>query len=59
MQRNLKNSKCKIAKSFPLRTVESFAIETPFSKGYFLAVVSFRLQLQITKYWSCFKQNGI
>ena len=45
----LKNPKCKIAKSIPLHTVESFAIETLFIEGYFLAIVSFKLQLQITK----------
>lgn len=45
----LKNLKCKIAKSIPLHTVESFAIETLFIEGYFLAIVSFKLQLQITK----------
>lgn len=48
MQRNLKNLKCKIAKSIPPHTMESFAIGTLFIEGYFLAIVSFKLQLQIT-----------
>lgn len=41
-------SKVQDSRVHPLHTVESFAIGTLLIEGCFLAVVSFKLQLQIT-----------